>query len=109
IEVQGLKSAFKELSRVQGKPELAPNSCALGTVKSNIGHLEFAAGVVGLIKTVLQVQHRTLVKTLRSGQLNPLIDLEDTPFYVASETQPWPAAIDAAGRPLPRRAGISSF
>jgi acyl transferase domain-containing protein len=109
IEVQGLKSAFKELAQEHGQPELATDSCALGTVKSNIGHLELAAGVAGVIKTVLQLRHRTLVKSLHSEPLNPLIELKDSPFYIARETQRWQVANDAAGRPLPRRAGVSSF
>ena len=109
IEVQGLKSAFKELAEEQGQLQLASGSCALGTVKSNIGHLELAAGIAGLIKTVLQMRHRTLVKSLHSEPLNPLIELRDSPFYVVRENQAWRAATDVTGRPLPRRAGVSSF
>ncbi|UUM22295.1 SDR family NAD(P)-dependent oxidoreductase [Mycoavidus sp. SF9855] len=104
IEVQGLKSAFAELAS-----ELPTQSCGLGTVKSNIGHLELAAGVVGLIKVLLQLQHRTLVKSLHCEELNPLLALAGSPFYVVQHTRAWEALSDRQGRLLPRRAGVSSF
>ncbi|UAW64836.1 SDR family NAD(P)-dependent oxidoreductase [Mycoavidus sp. HKI] len=105
IEVQGLKSAFAELA-----PELlSVQSCGLGSVKSNIGHLELAAGVAGLIKVLLQMQHRTLVKSLHCEELNPLLALHGSPFYVVQQTQAWEALRDRQGQELPRRAGVSSF
>ncbi|UUM20780.1 SDR family NAD(P)-dependent oxidoreductase [Mycoavidus sp. SF9855] len=104
IEVQGLKSAFAELSL-----ELPAQSCGLGTVKSNIGHLELAAGVVGLIKVLLQLQHQTLVKSLHCEELNPLLALNGSPFYVVQKTGAWEALRDQRGQVLPRRAGVSSF
>ena len=78
-------------------------------MKSNIGHLELAAGVAGLIKVLLQLQHKTLVKSLHCEELNPYIQLEGSPFYIVRETQAWQALQDAQGRDLPRRAGVSSF
>ncbi|UUM22231.1 SDR family NAD(P)-dependent oxidoreductase [Mycoavidus sp. SF9855] len=105
IEVQGLKSAFAELA-----PELlSGQSCGLGSVKSNIGHLELAAGVAGLIKVLLQMQHRTLIKSLHCEELNPLLALHGSPFYVVQQTQAWEALRDRQGQELPRRAGVSSF
>ncbi|UAW63413.1 SDR family NAD(P)-dependent oxidoreductase [Mycoavidus sp. HKI] len=104
IEIQGLKSAFAELAS-----ELPAQSCGLGTVKSNIGHLELAAGVVGLIKVLLQLQHQTLVKSLHCEELNPLLALNDSPFYVVQKTGAWEALRDQQGQVLPRRAGVSSF
>ncbi len=104
IEVQGLKSAFAELA-----VGLPMGYCGLGSVKSNIGHLELAAGVVGLIKVLLQLQHRTLVKSLHCEELNPLLALEGSPFYVVQQTRAWEALRDQQGRVLPRRAGVSSF
>ena len=73
-------------------------------MKSNIGHLEFAAGVAGVIKVLLQLQHKTLVKSLHCEEINPYIQLEDSPFYIVQRNQPWRALQDAEGRDLPRRA-----
>jgi polyketide synthase PksN len=101
VEIAGLKAAFGE-SGEQG-------FCGLGSVKSNIGHLELAAGVAGMLKVLLQMRHKTLVKSLHSEQLNPYFDLADSPFYVVQQTAPWLAQRDAQGHPLPRRAGVSSF
>ncbi|MEZ3179520.1 SDR family NAD(P)-dependent oxidoreductase [Streptomyces pimonensis] len=83
--------------------------CALGSVKSVIGHLEGAAGIAGLTKAVLQLRHGTLLPTLHAEELNPVIDFENSPFTVQRETAPWPRAYDGDERPLPRRAAVSSF
>jgi polyketide synthase PksM len=108
IEINGLKSAFQGLS-----DELAvgaeTNYCGLGSVKTNIGHLELAAGIAGLIKILLQLKHETLVSSLHCDEINPYIKLEESPFFVVRENQPWRRSTDAAGRELPLRAGISSF
>ncbi|KAF9396675.1 hypothetical protein CPC16_010246, partial [Podila verticillata] len=104
VEVQGFKSAFAELGV---KSQMA--YCGLGSVKSSIGHLELAAGVVGLIKVLLQLQHRTLVKSLHCEELNPLLALDGSPFYVVQQTRAWEALRDQQGHELPRRAGVSSF
>ena len=109
IEINGLKSAFRDLFEASGGSSSGQAYCGLGTVKSNIGHLELAAGVAGMIKVLLQLQHKTLVKSLHCEELNPYIQLEDSPFYVVRETQPWRPMQDAQGRDLPRRAGVSSF
>jgi polyketide synthase PksM len=106
IEIEGIRQAFRVLAQEQ---ELPAASCGLGSVKSHIGHLELAAGVAGLIKTVLQLRHRKLVANLNCLPLNPAIKLDDSPLYVVSETRDWPAAIDEKGRTLPRSAGVSSF
>ncbi|MFD8378352.1 SDR family NAD(P)-dependent oxidoreductase [Streptomyces sp. NPDC059679] len=83
--------------------------CALGSVKSAVGHLEGAAGIAGLTKAVLQLRHGTLLPTLHAEELNPVIDFERSPFTVQRQTAPWPRAYDGDGRPLPRRAAVSSF
>ncbi|MFI5685501.1 SDR family NAD(P)-dependent oxidoreductase [Streptomyces sp. NPDC051636] len=83
--------------------------CALGSVKSAIGHLEGAAGIAGLTKAVLQVRRGTLLPTLHAEETNPAIDFDRSPFTVQRETAPWPRAHDGDGRPLPRRAAVSSF
>ncbi|MBH1934187.1 beta-ketoacyl synthase [Streptomyces sp. AV19] len=75
----------------------------LGSVKTNIGHLDAAAGMAGLIKTALMLRHRTLVPSLHFRTPNPDIDFAAGPFRVGTETVPWP---DGDG---PRRAGVSSF
>lgn len=77
--------------------------CAVGAVKSNVGHLDAAAGVTGLIKTALALKHQLLPPTLHFEQPNPKLGLEDSPFYINAQLQPWPAA------DLPRRAAVSSF
>ncbi|MGQ4416216.1 SDR family NAD(P)-dependent oxidoreductase, partial [Streptomyces sp. SAS_269] len=83
--------------------------CALGSVKSAIGHLEGAAGIAGLTKAVLQLRNGTLLPTLHAEETNPVIDFTRSPFTVQRETKPWPRPYDADGRPLPRRAAVSSF
>ncbi|MGY2438214.1 amino acid adenylation domain-containing protein [Pseudomonas sp. SDO52101_S400] len=93
IEVAALTKAFGE----------APaGSCALASVKSQIGHLGAAAGVVGLIRASLAVFHGVLPPNLGFGRINPQIDLEHSPFYVPTTSRPWPE-----GRR--RLAGVSSF
>ncbi|MFZ4963087.1 amino acid adenylation domain-containing protein [Pseudomonas sp. Mn2068] len=93
IEVAALGKAFGE----------APaNSCALASVKSQIGHLGAAAGVVGLIRATLAVYHGVLPANLGFNRINPQIDLQHTPFHIPTEPRPWPE-----GRR--RLAGVSSF
>ncbi|NGO69801.1 type I polyketide synthase, partial [Streptomyces boncukensis] len=77
--------------------------CALGSVKSNIGHLDAAAGIAGLLKAVLALEHRTVPPTLHYSTPNPHLALETTPFYVPTTTRHWEAAAH------PRRAGVSSL
>lgn len=96
IEVAALTEAFRAGTSARG-------FCAIGSVKSNIGHLDTAAGVAGLIKTVLALHHRLLPATLHYTQPNPQVAFEDSPFYVNTRTTEW-----KAGR-TPRRAGVSSF
>ena len=114
IEINGLKSAFKQLYAdteatkvVERKP--GETHCALGSVKTNIGHAELAAGVAGVIKVLLQMRHGTLVESLHCDELNPHIDFSDSPFEVVREKREWRRVTDAEGRTVPRRAGISSF
>jgi acyl transferase domain-containing protein len=95
IEVEALKLAFRQATRKE--------SCCLGSVKGNIGHLDAAAGVAGLIRAVLALRHRRLPATAHFERPNPELRLEDSPFFVNRETGPWPEG------PHPRRAGVSSF
>jgi amino acid adenylation domain-containing protein len=96
IEVAGLTQAFRA-----GTAE--KNYCAIGSVKSNIGHLDTAAGVAGLIKTALALKHKQLPASLFYSQPNPRIDFENSPFFVNSQLREWQSG------PTPRRAGVSSF
>ncbi|AJQ95774.1 SDR family NAD(P)-dependent oxidoreductase [Gynuella sunshinyii] len=99
IEVEGLTQAFRMSS-----PDIPAGHCVLSSVKSNIGHLESAAGIAGLTKLALQLHHQTLVPSLHSQPLNPALNLAATPFTVQTRCQPWPAS----GQQL-RTAGLSSF
>lgn len=107
VELNGMKKAIAEL----GGPGRTwrPASCGIGSVKSNIGHLETAAGVAGLIKVLLSLQAKWLPASLHLAAPNPLLELSDTPFYLLQESRDWPAFTDSHGRPVPRRAGVSSF
>ncbi|RPK79151.1 Polyketide synthase PksM [Streptomyces sp. ADI98-12] len=102
VEIDGLIRAQRTLA---AGPAV---TCGIGTVKSNIGHLEPAAGIAGVIKVVLAMRHRQLPPTLHLSRLNPLIELDGTPFEPVRETRPW-APNDADGTPVPLRAGVSSF
>ncbi len=81
----------------------------IGSVKSQIGHLESAAGVAALSKVLLQMRHGRLAPSIHSEPANPNIDFSKLPFRVQATAADWPAPRDAAGRPLPRLAAISSF
>jgi polyketide synthase PksN len=109
IEINGLKTAFKELYQLTGDSEVKNSHCGLGSVKTNVGHLELAAGAAGVIKVLLQMKYKTLVKNLHCETINPYIDLKDSPFYIVQEKQEWKALRDAQSNELPRRAGVSSF
>ncbi|MCY7296750.1 SDR family NAD(P)-dependent oxidoreductase, partial [Alteromonas sp. a30] len=114
VEVNSLKNAFATLFEGAGlhvnqHPAYKNKTCALGSVKTNIGHLELAAGIAGIIKVLLQLKHKRLVKSLHSEVINPYIELDNSPFRIVQQAQDWPAFNDAKGQPLPRRAGVSSF
>jgi acyl transferase domain-containing protein len=97
IEIAALVEAF-------GETERGEQTCAIGSVKSNIGHMDAAAGVTGLIKTVLQLQFKQVAPTLHFETSNPALDFGKSPFYVARGLQDWNVANNQ-----PRRAGVSSF
>jgi amino acid adenylation domain-containing protein len=87
-----------------------PRTCALGSVKSNVGHLDAAAGVTGLIKTVLALKHREIPPSLHFTTPNPRVDFDSGPFWVHSEVRPWPVnGVNGVNGTLRRRAGVSSF
>ncbi|MCD4501533.1 SDR family NAD(P)-dependent oxidoreductase [Chromobacterium vaccinii] len=101
IEIAALAKAFGERAGDAG-------CCRIGSVKSNIGHCEAAAGIAGLTKVLLQMRHRSIAPSLHSSRLNPHIDFASTPFVVNQTLSAWDAP-EENGRPLPRVAGISSF
>jgi polyketide synthase PksN len=103
VEINALKKGFTALYQQWGKPMPQVPSCGLGAVKTYIGHLEAAAGVAGIIKTVLSMKHKTLPRNLHFTEINPYIDLKNTPFYIVDKTEPWKVLKDEQGRPLPRR------
>jgi amino acid adenylation domain-containing protein/non-ribosomal peptide synthase protein (TIGR01720 family) len=96
IEVAALTKVFN--SRTDRK-----RFCAIGSVKTNIGHLDTAAGIAGLIKTVLMLKHKLLLPSLHFEQANPKLDLDDSAFYVNTSLREWQQGS------TPRRAGVSSF
>jgi len=96
IEFQALTRAFRRHTERKGY-------CALGAVKSNIGHLDTAAGIAGLIKAVLALHHRVIPPTLHFEEPNPALDLDNSPFFINSQAIKWPAGDG------PRHAGVSSF
>ena len=112
IEAHGTATAVGDgaeidaLSRVFGKKgENRPRDCALGTVKSMIGHAMPAAGIAGMIRAVLALHHKVLPPTLHCDNPHPRFKLEQTPFYINTETRPWFRwAAD-----IPRRAGLNAF
>jgi phthiocerol/phenolphthiocerol synthesis type-I polyketide synthase E len=96
IEVAALTKVFQESTQDR-------KTCAIGSVKSNVGHLDAAAGVTGFIKTVLALKHGAIPPSIMHTEPNPELDLDSGPFYVNTELRPWPRG------PQPRRAGVSSF
>src|SRR5262249_30684155 len=101
IEIVALTNAFQKYG-------VANQSCSIGSVKTNIGHLEAASGIVGVQKLLLQMKHRKLVPSLHSTELNQNIDFANSPFYVQQQVAEWqPKVLD--GVHFPRRAGISTI
>lgn len=91
------------LSQVFGSRTSKKGFCAIGSVKTNVGHLGAAAGIAGLIKTVLALKHRQIPPSLHFTQPNPKIDFANSPFYVNTTLAEWQT------KEIPRHAGVSSF
>jgi phthiocerol/phenolphthiocerol synthesis type-I polyketide synthase E len=94
VEIAALTKAFRRTTARRGY-------CAVGSVKTNLGHLEVAAGIAGLIKAALAVERAEIPPSLHFERPNPQIDFESSPFFVNPDLAPWPEG--------PRRAGVSSF
>lgn len=96
IEIKALTQAFRAGTDKS-------NYCAIGAVKTNIGHADAAAGVAGLIKTILALKHKQIPPSLHFERPSPEIDFHNSPFYVNTELKNW------RSHGTPRRAGVSSF
>ncbi|BAY84415.1 putative beta-ketoacyl synthase [Calothrix parasitica NIES-267] len=96
IEISALKKVFEAKTKKQG-------FCAIGSVKTNVGHLNSASGVTGLIKTVLALKNKQIPASLHFEKANPEIDFDNSPFYVNTKLSSWKR------NGTPRRAGVSSF
>lgn len=94
IEIMALTQAFNSEKK---------QFCAIGSVKTNFGHLGWTAGMASLIKTVLSLKYKKIPPTLHYKEANPKIDFENTPFYVNTKLSEWDTNI------MPRRAGVSAF
>jgi acyl transferase domain-containing protein len=97
-EIEALKRVFG--ARNGGGPR-----CGIGSVKSMIGHTMPAAGIAGVIKAALALHHRVLPPTLNCDEPHPALGLDDSPFYINTETRPWIHGVSGT----PRRAGVSAF
>ncbi len=97
-EFEGLRQAFTASGRTDKQ------WCALGSVKSQIGHTKAASGAAGLFKAVMALQHRVLPPTIKVERPNAQLRIEESPFYLNTETRPWVRPSDH-----PRRVGVSSF
>lgn len=105
IEINGLNMAYKNYTNDK-------QYCSIGSVKTNIGHLESAAGIASLTKVLLQMKNKQLVPSLHSDELNSLIEFKDSPFRVQHELENWECPVvkeDGTEKIYPRRAGISAF
>ena len=96
IEIKALTQAFQLSTQKRG-------FCAIGSVKTNFGHLDTVAGIAGIMKTVLALKHRQIPPSLHFEQPNPAIDFANSPFYVNTKLSSWNTG------EIPRRAGVSSF
>ena len=95
IEIEGLTQAFRS--------SIKKNFCAIGSVKTNVGHLQIASGIVGFIKTALALHHKLLPPSLHFATPNPKIDFANSPFYVNTKLSEWKT------EGIPRRAGVNSL
>lgn len=96
VEIAALSEVFEEATDKK-------QFCAIGSVKTNVGHLSKAAGTAGLIKTALALKHKQIPPSLHFEQPNPQIDFANSPFFVNTELRAWESTDQ------PRRAGVSSF
>ena len=108
IEINGIKKAFNELFEEKGIVNPPYNYCKIGSVKSNIGHAETAAGLAGLLKVLYGMKNKFIPKSLHTQEINQFIQLNQSPFSIAQKGSYW-ENIELNGVTFPRVAGISSF
>ena len=106
VEVNGLKRAY---AAMLGDQDTSEPFIGLGTVKSNIGHLEAAAGLAGVIKVLMAMERQMVPPTLHCGEINPHIELGGSPFRLVRDRESWPHRQTERGIDQPRRAAVSSF
>ncbi|MBZ9609086.1 SDR family NAD(P)-dependent oxidoreductase [Clostridium estertheticum] len=104
VEINALKNAFKEMYTKDNTDMDQHNYCGVGTVKTNIGHLEAAAGIAGVLKVVLSMKHKRIPGVVNFKELNPYIEIDKSPFYIVEKTKEWETI-----KGEKRRAGVSSF
>jgi acyl transferase domain-containing protein/tryptophanase/acyl carrier protein len=109
IEIQSLTKAFAELYKRRNRAPATSPHCGLSSFKTNIGYLETANGVAGVLKALLAIKHKQIPASIHLEEVNPFINLKGTSFYIADKLTPWEAPIGEDGSPLPRIAGVSSF
>ncbi|MBF0453051.1 MAG: SDR family NAD(P)-dependent oxidoreductase, partial [Candidatus Magnetomorum sp.] len=109
IEIEALKKAFSSMYEKHDKIIPQKPVCGIGAVKTNIGHLETAAGIAGVLKILLSLKYKQIPPNINFNTINPYIQLENSPFYLITQKQEWKSLTDNSGNPIPRRAGISSF
>jgi 3-oxoacyl-(acyl-carrier-protein) synthase/acyl carrier protein len=109
IEIQSLSKAFAELYKRRNRAPATSPHCGLSSFKANIGYLETANGVAGVLKALLAIKHKQIPANIHFEEINPYINLRGTPFYIADKLTPWEAPAGEEGSPMPRVAGVSSF
>ena len=109
IEVQGLNLAFQHLAEKQGE-KVSAHSCAISSVKTNIGHLEAASGMASVVKVVQALKNQVIPPLIHYTNQNPYCEFDQGRLYVAQQKEPFTPYVDAhTGKAQPRRAGISAF
>ncbi|MGA8165584.1 MAG: beta-ketoacyl synthase N-terminal-like domain-containing protein, partial [Waddliaceae bacterium] len=108
IEIQGLQTAFNKMQEYD-QEKLPTHHCGIGSVKPIIGHLESASGIAGLLKILASFQHQSIPGSYHFEEINPYIQLDETPFYLNQTTQHWDPVNGKKEGQLLRRAGVSSF
>ncbi|MDQ0059025.1 non-ribosomal peptide synthetase [Paenibacillus harenae] len=108
-EVNALIRAFRELYRKEER--LLPQTplTGVGSIKSNIGSLEAASGIAATVKMLLALKHGIIPASLHLNEINPYLDLQNSPFYLLQQNRHWARHLNANGEELPRTVGISSF
>lgn len=109
VEISAITKAFGQFTNNESLNHNKYNYCAIGSVKTNIGHLESAAGIASILKVILALKHKKIPGIVHFKQLNPYIKLKDSPIYIAEHTSDWEAFIDKDGNQESRVAGVSSF